>query len=86
MPQTPDQPSSSRLPENHVPPVLDGTSSGPPAAPVRTRHLAIAACTAIVLAALAVVPAIGAVATWKILLAVLGLALLVIAGRDRSRR
>jgi hypothetical protein len=41
---------------------------------------------AIAIAFALVVPRIGSVATWKIVLAAAGLAVYILAGRDRSKR
>jgi hypothetical protein len=41
---------------------------------------------AVIGAVLLLVPSIGGVATWKVVLGVLGLALFIAAGRDRSAR
>ena len=40
---------------------------------------------AVVVALLAVVPTIGGISTWKVVLGVIGVALFVIAGFDRKR-
>jgi hypothetical protein len=55
-----------------------------PGFPVRNIVFGVGA--AIVIAFVLVVPRIGTVATWKLVLAVAGLAVFVLAGRDRSKR
>jgi hypothetical protein len=50
------------------------------------RNIVFGVGAAIVVAFVLVVPRIGTVATWKLVLAVAGLAVFVLAGRDRSKR
>jgi hypothetical protein len=48
------------------------------------RRLSIAIVIAVTAVTLAVVPAIGGISTWKVVLGVIGLALFVMAGFDRK--
>jgi hypothetical protein len=48
------------------------------------RRLSIAILIAVAAVTLAVVPTIGGIATWKVVLGVIGVALFVIAGFDRK--
>ena len=48
-------------------------------------RLSVAILAAVAAATLAVVPTIGGITTWKVVLGVIGLALFVMAGFDRKR-
>jgi hypothetical protein len=50
------------------------------------RNIALGLGAAIVIAFVLVVPRIGTVATWKVVLAAAGLAVYILAGRDTSKR
>jgi hypothetical protein len=50
------------------------------------RNIVFGVGVAIVIALVLVVPRIGTVATWKVVLGAAGLALFILAGRDRGQR
>lgn len=53
--------------------------------PPALRRLSLAILIAVTAVTLAVVPTIGGIATWKVVLGVIGAALFVVAGFDRKR-
>ena len=53
--------------------------------PPALQRLSVAILIAVTAVTLAVVPTIGGISTWKVMLGVIGAALFVIAGFDRKR-